>query len=167
MCRAGQSRDHAALFAQIRRQARTRRAASHVWTLAAASVRPERGQRVARDDCHRRCRRPRRARSAAASSRRRVAHSIRRARRSRRGLLADRRRAHERRGLVGRKEVSIVGQHDEVVPRDQSVGRIAVDDVDLPGGQRLIFHRRPKRPHVAKAQPVRRLQSREVRRGAQ
>ncbi len=71
-------------------------------------------------------------------------------------------RADERRGLVGREEVAIVAEHREVVPRDQSVGRVAVDDVDLPGGERLILDRRTERTHLAKMQIVGMLKSDEA-----
>ncbi len=71
-------------------------------------------------------------------------------------------RAHERRGFVWREEMAIVAKHREVVARDQSVGRVAVDDVDLPGGERLILDRRSERTHVAKVQIVGVLKSDET-----
>ena len=58
--------------------------------------------------------------------------------------------------------MAIVAKHREVVPRDQSVGRIAVDDVDLPGGERLILDRRSERTHLAEMQIVGMLKSDET-----
>ena len=68
----------------------------------------------------------------------------------------------ERGRLVRRKEMSVVVEDDEVVSRDQSVSRIAVDDVDLPCGERLIFHRRTEDANIGEMQAVRALKSRET-----
>jgi hypothetical protein len=57
------------------------------------------------------------------------------------------------------KEVLVVGQHDKVIARNQSVGGIAVDHVDLSGGQRLVFHCGTQDPHRVEVQAVRTLQA--------
>ena len=76
-----------------------------------------------------------------------------------RGFSSANARDHERRRLVRRKEVAIVVEHDEVVARDQSVRRVAVDDVDLAGGERLILHRRTERANIREVDAVGALES--------
>ena len=78
-----------------------------------------------------------------------------------RGSLAHARR-QQRRRLVGRKEAAVVRQHDQIVLRDQTVGRIPVDHVDLARGQRLVLHGRQQRADLPEPQPVGALEPRQA-----
>ena len=62
--------------------------------------------------------------------------------------------AHQGRRLVGRKEPLVVSQHHQIVPRDETVGGVAVDHVHLGCGQRLILHRGKQRPHLGESHAV-------------
>ena len=72
--------------------------------------------------------------------------------------------AHQRRGLVGRKEPPVVPQHHEIVARDQPIGGVAVDHVHLGRGQRLILHRRKEGAHLGESHAVGAGRAREARR---
>src|SRR5262249_26103587 len=61
---------------------------------------------------------------------------------------------------VGGKKPAIAPENDEVIPRDRSVGRIAVDDVALARRKRLVFHRRAERLHGLEVETVRALEAR-------
>ena len=65
------------------------------------------------------------------------------------GAIARHACANEGRGLVGRKEVAVVGEGDQVVLRQQAVGAVAVHDVHAAGVERLVLDRRRQRAHVA------------------
>src|SRR5436190_1235338 len=45
---------------------------------------------------------------------------------------------NERRRFVRWKKFLVVGEHTEVIPRDEAVGRVAIHDVDVAGVERAI-----------------------------
>jgi hypothetical protein len=57
--------------------------------------------------------------------------------------------------------VTIVAEHAQVVPGEETIGRIAVYNVDLAGVERLVLHRRQQRVDIAKVQPVGRGEARQ------
>jgi hypothetical protein len=64
-------------------------------------------------------------------------------------------RTDQRRRVVGREDVPVVFQGDEIIARDQGVGRISIDDIDVAGSEGLVLQRRRERPNVARPDSVR------------